>query len=108
MKAGDGVSHLAEGLTADERILSAGEKELLTRLLRHAKSANGCGEMVETVIARAVGEVVSERTQLVLGKSVLQLLMGNAYRLGSAADDATRPERPESTQTPRTKSAGHD
>lgn len=100
MKAGDGVSHLAEGLTADERILSAGEKELLTRLLRHAKSANGCGEMVETVIARAVGEVVSERTQLVLGKSVLQLLMGNAYRLGSPPMTPPGPSDPNPPKPP--------
>jgi SM-20-related protein len=100
MNAGDGVSHLAEGLTTDERILSAGEKELLTKLLKHAKSANGCGEVVETVIARAVGEVVSERTQLVLGKSVLQLVMGNAYRLGAPPMTPPGPSDPNPPKPP--------
>lgn len=100
MKTGNGVNHLAESLTADERILSAGEKTLLAKLLLHAKSANGCGEALEAVIARTVGEVVSERVQLVLGESVVELLIGSTYRLGSPPMTPPGPTDPNPPKPP--------
>jgi Rps23 Pro-64 3,4-dihydroxylase Tpa1-like proline 4-hydroxylase len=100
MKTNDGVSYLTESLAADDRILSAQEKDLLARLLQHAKSANGCGEAMSAVIARAVGEVVSERAQLVLGKTIIQLLQGHTHSVGSPPMTPPGPIDPNSPKPP--------
>ena len=95
MKTGESVSRLAERLSADERILSAGEKQLLAKLFQHAKSANGCGQAISEVIARAVGEIVSERSQQVLGESIVQLLLERgSYSSPPGPTDPNPPKPP--------------
>jgi len=100
MRTDSGDGDLAESLAADDRILSTREKELLTRLLRHAKTANGSGRAVEEVIARAVGEIVSDRAQLILGQSIVQQLLRRSSGIGSPPMIPPAPSDPNPPKPP--------
>ena len=73
----------------DDRILSVRERELLTNLLHHAKSAvhenQQTQEAVQRVIASAVGETVAQRAFSVLGGSIVQhILEGSGTSRGES------------------------
>ena len=77
------LDSFSETLMRDDRILSSRERELLTSLLHHAKSATHeteqTQEAVQRVIASAVGETVAQRAFSVLGGSIVQhILEGSA------------------------------
>lgn len=57
----------------DDRILSSRERELLSNVLRHARSYENAPEtkVVET-IARAIGETVAQRAYALLGSRIVQ------------------------------------
>jgi len=87
MTACEILDTLSLRILEDDRILSPGEKELLVSLLRHARnSVNGCSDKVLETIARAVGEVVAERTYGALGNSIARHLLEDAL-----ADQPMRP-----------------
>lgn len=94
MKTGESVSRLAEKLSADERILSTGEKELLAKVFQHAKSANGCSQAINEVMARAVGELVNERAQFLMGVSVIEQLRTSNYGIGTPPRPSDPPKPP--------------
>jgi SM-20-related protein len=76
---------LAEQMLADETILSASEKQLLSSLVQHCKDASRLDDAVAAAIARAVGEVVSSRSNQILGERIVDRLSGRrpAARLGT-------------------------
>jgi len=70
------MDNLSGGLLCDERILSLPERELLTHLLQRTKAqANTPGVTVSETVARAVGEIVTERAYGILGESVIRKLL---------------------------------
>jgi SM-20-related protein len=76
---------LAEQVLADESILSAGEKQLISSLLQHCNDAAQRDEGVAEAIAHAVGEVVSSRVNVILGEQIVERLTGmrRTARLGA-------------------------
>jgi SM-20-related protein len=86
------LDSFSETLVRDERILSTGERALVTTLLQHARAATGenqeIQEAVRTVIASAIGETVAQRAFAVLGGSIVQrILLGDSLPLGDSAEE---------------------
>src|SRR5690349_16696406 len=67
--------HFPSPLVNDHRILSAPEKDLLARMMHHAKQVSltdpSLGAAVERAMAQAVGETLMQRSFAVLGSEVL-------------------------------------
>jgi Rps23 Pro-64 3,4-dihydroxylase Tpa1-like proline 4-hydroxylase len=85
----------SETLAQDDRILSPRERELLTSLLQNAKVvSNGNAEVqsaVTAVIARSVGETVSQRAFSLLGSSIVESIVAH----DSASDRIYPPDGPD-------------
>ena len=68
-------------LMQDERILSAQERNLVSSLLQHARTAAGedpnLHAAVQKVVAAAVGETVAQRTFSILGGSIVESILEN-------------------------------
>ncbi|MGA8272231.1 MAG: 2OG-Fe(II) oxygenase [Candidatus Sulfotelmatobacter sp.] len=78
MKSKQILDAFSETLMQDERILSARERELLTNLLQNAREASSNPETqsaVTAVIARSVGETVSQRAFTLLGSSIVEQIV---------------------------------
>jgi SM-20-related protein len=68
----------SETLMQDERILSSGERELLSNLLQNSKTVCGNPEIREAVVAtihRAIGETVAQRAFGLLGGSMVERIL---------------------------------
>ena len=67
--------HVPSSLVNDNRILSAPEKDLVARIMHHAKQVGltdpSLGAAVEHAIAQALGETLMQRSFAVLGSEVL-------------------------------------
>lgn len=73
MTARDVIDNLPEALMRDDRILSSRERELLSNVLRHARSYENVPESkVAETIARAIGETVAQRAFALLGTRIVQ------------------------------------
>jgi Rps23 Pro-64 3,4-dihydroxylase Tpa1-like proline 4-hydroxylase len=70
------IDSLPETLMRDDRILSSRERELLSSILRLARSDDPSGRISET-LARAIGETISQRAYALLGQRILQGLETN-------------------------------
>lgn len=68
------IDSLPTALMQDERILSAGERELLANILRHARNQSVSGSKVAETMARAIGETIAQRAFSVLGEGILRAL----------------------------------
>ena len=86
-------------LMQDERILSAQERELLTKVLSHTIDAAGedpnVRDAVQRVIAAAVGETVAQRAFSVLGASIVEnILEASALSQGEAGETLAAKKSP--------------
>jgi Rps23 Pro-64 3,4-dihydroxylase Tpa1-like proline 4-hydroxylase len=94
------LDSFSETLMADERILSAQERALLTSLVQHTNNASATNqqtqEAVRLVINSAVGEIVGQRAFAVLGGSIVErILQGTATAVTDTPEiHATDPQPP--------------
>lgn len=90
------LDSFSETLIQDERILSAQERDLLTTLLQHVRSAanqnHEIQEAVRKIISSAVGETVAQRAFSVLGSSIVERIVENGGQLQRAAGAVQTPE----------------
>src|SRR5579863_535122 len=76
-------------LMEDERILSARERELLTRILLRARAnCDVKDEEVQSVVSCAVGDIVAQRAYEVLGESITRRLLESPAPFYSHGADA--------------------
>ena len=86
------IEALSEALWNDERILTAGERELLTRVLEQAGVTAGNlspGDDTAKRIAGAVGEVLSQRLLNLVGNDIANRLVGQRRLDGNLTGQAT-------------------
>jgi SM-20-related protein len=101
------LDSFSETLMADERILSAQERALLTSLVQHAKNTGVADQptqdAVRSVINSAVGEIVAQRAFAVLGGSIVEhILQGSTLAVTETNSEIrlTDPQTPTSPHTP--------
>ncbi|HUK24485.1 MAG TPA: 2OG-Fe(II) oxygenase [Terriglobales bacterium] len=76
MSTQDTLDSLSNVLLNDERVLSAGERELLTNLLHRANGSEiNRGRPTREVIARAIGETIAQRAYEILGEGISRRLL---------------------------------
>jgi hypothetical protein len=89
--------HFPSPLVNDHRILSAPEKDLLARMMHHAKQLSltdpSLGAAVERAMAQAVGETLMQRSFAVLGSEVLAKISAE-QAAGSAEPTIARNPKP--------------
>ena len=84
MTAREMIDSLSETLMCDERILSVQERELLANLLQRAKTNGSTRDnAVAETIALAVGETIAQRAYGILGNSITQRLIEQAWAASS-------------------------
>jgi len=96
-------------LLADDRILSAAERDLLTTLLQRTGSRVNGNDAARDAITRSMGELIAERALGVLGESITRQLLQQPWSSStSLPTDAlsihagTPPTTPPTPATPRT------
>ncbi len=94
------LDSFSETLLQDERILSPQERQLLTKVLSHAKDAAGeneeTQEAVQKAIATAVGETVAQRAFSVLGGSIVErILQGSRLAPENEAETPAKKKPPQ-------------
>ena len=96
------LSALSANLSHDDGLLSAGEKELIARLMRHAKIRGGDIEArVAGIVSLAVGEIFAERMYKILGTSVLDQLDKPTSRDSDRKPDVVLQSAPRGPAPPR-------
>ena len=95
------LDSFSETLMQHDRILSSRERELVTNLLQHARTASNANPesqaAVHAVIASAVGETVAQRAFTVLGGSIVGRIlapMGNGGVEDSTSYTMHKPPSP--------------
>jgi Rps23 Pro-64 3,4-dihydroxylase Tpa1-like proline 4-hydroxylase len=105
MRANQILNGFSETLMQDERILSSGERELLTSILQNAGIASGGNPKIHNgVLAamhRAVGETVAQRAFTLLGGSIVEQILATTssrtektYNLGQQPAGTQPPSGP--------------
>lgn len=102
------LDSFSETLLQDERILSPQERQLLIKVLSHARDVSGGNgetqDAVQRVIATAVGETVAQRAFSILGGSIVERILQDSQLAQDNETETLAKKKPPQTpaKTPST------